>query len=226
MQINFQKIIDLSYQVDEDSPRELPIAPVHIYDTATLEKDGYFESRVDLSGHCATHIDAPCLMFTDGFTVAEIPKERLTGNAVLMDFSKTKNPTDAVTATDIDMWMSVNGETLGESIVFMRTGMDAYAYQDIFNRQWIGFSEDAAELLVDKGVKLIGTDACSIDSMAGHPPQHDGLPPAHLVFLGAGIPQVEDLCNLGQLPRRFYAVIAPMKLARSSGAPTRVFAFV
>ena len=143
-----------------------------------------------------------------------------------MDLSETKNPTDAVTAKDVEAWMAANGEIPSESIVFMRTGMDKHAYQEIFNREWIGFSEDAAELLVEKGVKVIGTDACSIDSMAGHPPQHDGLPPAHLVFLGAGVPQVEDLCNLSQLPTHFYAVVAPMKLARSSGAPTRVLAFV
>ena len=226
MQINFQRVIDLSYQIDEDSPRELPIDPVRIYDTATLEKDGYFESRVDLSGHCATHIDAPCLMYTDGFTVADIPKDKLTGNAVLLDLSDTKNPTDAVTSEHIEAWITANGEVPNGSIVFMRTGMDRYVYQDVFNRQWIGFSEDAAELLVHKGVKLIGTDACSIDSMAGHPPQHDGLPPAHLVFLGAGVPQVEDLSNLSLLPTQFFTVVAPMKLARSSGAPTRVFAFV
>ena len=52
--ISFDKIIDLSYNVDENSPRELPIDPVNIYHTATIEKDGYFESRVDLSGHCST----------------------------------------------------------------------------------------------------------------------------------------------------------------------------
>ena len=165
-------------------------------------------------------------MYTDGFTVADIPKDKLTGNAVLLDLSDTKNPTDAVTSEDIEAWITANGEIPNGSIVFMRTGMDRYVYQNVFNQQWIGFSEDAAELLVRKGVKLIGTDACSIDSMAGHPPQHDGLPPAHLVFLGAGVPQVEDLSNLSLLPTKFFAVVAPMKLARSSGAPTRVFAFV
>lgn len=226
MQINFQKVIDLSYTIDENSPRELPIDPVRIYDTATIEKDGYFESRVDLSGHCATHIDVPCLMYANGFTVAEIPQDKLTGYAVLMDFSVLKGQGDAVTAQDIEKWITENGDIPAGSIVFMRTGMERYAYQEVFNRQWIGFSEDAAKLLVAKGIKVIGTDACSIDSMAGHPPQHKGLPPAHLVFLGAGVPQIEDVCNLSQLPTHFYVVIAPMKLARSSGAPTRVFAFV
>ncbi|MXV79012.1 cyclase family protein [Candidatus Poribacteria bacterium] len=226
MKIEFQNVIDLSYVVDEKSPRELPIDPVRIYDQATLEKDGYFESRVDMSGHCSTHIDTPCLMYPDGYTVAEIPKEKLTGHAVLMDFSAIKKPKDAVTAQDVEDWVNVNGEISRDSIVFMRTGMDRYVYQENFNQEWIGFSEGAAELLVQKGIKVIGTDACSIDSVAGHPPLHDGLPPAHLVFLGAGIPHVEDLCNLSKLPTHFYAVIAPLKLARSSGAPTRVFAFV
>ncbi len=226
MHLNFQNVLDLSYVVDENSPRELPIDPVRIYDQATLEKDGYFESRVDMSGHCSTHIDASCLMYPDGFTVAEIPKEKLTGHAVLMDFSAIKKPNDAVTAADVAAWVAENEEIPEDSIVFMRTGMDRYVYQDNFNREWIGFSEDAAELLVEKGIKVIGTDACSIDAVAGHPPLHDGLPPAHLVFLGAGIPHVEDLYNLSQLPTHFYVVIAPLKLARSSGAPTRVFAFV
>ena len=91
MQINFQEVIDLSYPVDENSPRELPIRPARIYDTATMEEDGYFESRVDLSGHYSTHIDVPCLMYADGYTIAEIPQEKLTGCAVLMDFSATKH---------------------------------------------------------------------------------------------------------------------------------------
>ena len=226
MHLDYKEVLDLSYIVDENSPRELPIDPVHIYDQATLEKDGYFESRVDMSGHCSTHIDAPCLMYPDGYTVAEIPKEKLTGNAILMDFSAIKKPTDAVTAEDVDAWMSENSDIPKDSIVFMRTGMDRFVYQDNFNREWIGFSEDAAEFLVKKGIKVIGTDACSIDAVAGHPPLHDGLPPAHLVFLGAGIPHVEDLCNLSQLPTHFFVVIAPLKLAKSSGAPTRVLAFV
>ena len=42
-------------------------------------------------------------MYPDGYTVAEIPKEKLTGNAILMDFSSIKKPTDAVTAEAVDV---------------------------------------------------------------------------------------------------------------------------
>ena len=226
MKIIFEKMIDLSYSVDENSPRELPIEPVNIYDTATIETDGYFESRVDLSGHCSTHIDAPCLMYTDGFTVADIPTNKLFGQAVLIDLSGSKKPGDAVTAQDLEKWEQANIEIKVGDIIFLRTGMDQRVGQDVFNRKWIGFSQDGADFLTKKGIKTIGTDACSIDSLAGHELAPTVLPPAHLVFLGAGIPQVEDLRNLSQLPRNFFVTIAPLKLARSSGAPARVFAFV
>ena len=153
MQIDFEKIIDLSYNVDENSPRELPIDPVRIYDTATIEADGYFESRVDLSGHCATHIDVPCLMYADGFTVAEIPQEKLFGNTVLIDLSDSKYPGDAVTAADLANWTGDNGEIQAGDIVFLRTGMDQRVDQPSFNQKWIGFSEDGAQFLTEKGIK-------------------------------------------------------------------------
>ena len=73
MHLDFQNVLDLSYVVDENSPCELPIDPAKIYDQATLEKDGYFESRIDTSGHYSTHMDAPCLMYPGGATIAEIP---------------------------------------------------------------------------------------------------------------------------------------------------------
>ena len=68
MHLDFRDVLDLSYVVDENSPCELPIDPAKIYDQATLEKDGYFESRIDTSGHYSTHMDAPCLMYPGGAT--------------------------------------------------------------------------------------------------------------------------------------------------------------
>ncbi|MBC8235090.1 cyclase family protein [bacterium] len=222
MQLNFKQIIDLSYPVDENSPCELPIEPARIYDTATMEKDGYFESRVDLSGHYATHTDTPSLMYTDGFTIDQIPLEKLSGMVTLMNFSQDKKPGDEITEQELINWMVENGDIEKDSIVFLYTGMQEYAYQPIFNRKWIGLSGEAAKLLCDKGIKLVGTDAPSIDCLRGHEIEF----PAHHTFLENKVPITENICNLDKLPQNFYAVIAPLKLCKSSGAPTRVFAFV
>lgn len=222
MQLNFKNIIDLSYPVDENSPCELPIEPAKIYDTATMEKDGYFESRVDLSGHCSTHTDTPSLMYADGFTIDQIPLEQLSGMVTLINFSQDKKPGDEITEQEIINWITENGDIEKDSIIFLYTGMQEYAYQPIFNRKWIGLSREAAKLLCDKNIKVVGTDAPSIDSPRGHELEF----PAHHTFLENEVPIVENICNLDKLPENFYVVIAPLKLCKSSGAPTRVFAFV
>src|SRR2546427_372063 len=55
----------------------------------------------------------------------------------------------------------------------------------------------------------------------------DGARPAHTILLGAGIPIVEHLCNLGALPQsgfRFFAV--PVKVKGMGSFPVRAFAAI
>ncbi len=218
MQINFETIIDLTYPVDEDSPRELLIGPAKIYDTATMEKDGYFESRIDVSGHYSTHIDASALMYADGAVVADLNMEQLMGEAVLMDFSYL-NPGDEITIDMIENWINIHGSVEG-LIVFIFTGMQKFVNDPIFIEKWIGLTGEAAEFLASQKIKVVGSDSCNIDCVAGKFIEF----PSHHAFLRYGIPNVENLCNLDKLPTRFYAIIAPMKLKKSSGAPARVIA--
>ena len=51
----------------------------------------------------------------------------------------------------------------------------------------------------------------------------DGFP-SHHTFLGNQVPTIENLRALDELPAEFQVVVAPMTLADSSAAPTRVFA--
>lgn len=221
IELRFERVIDLSYPVDEDPPRELPIDPPRIYATATIERDGYFEGRVDLSGHCSTHIDAPALMYADGKTVDQIDPWRLYGRAILMDFSFLK-PGEAIGQGTIQRWINRYGDIPEGVILFIRTGMERYVGQPIYNRKWIGLDGNAASFLCSKGIKLIGIDSPNIDCVEGVELDF----PAHHTFLKHDIPNVENLANLDGLPREFFVVVAPMKLAKSSGAPARVFAFV
>jgi len=221
VQINFESIIDLSYPVDEDSPREAPIEPARIYDTATMEKVGYFESRIDVSGHYSTHIDAPALMYADGAVVADLEMEQLMGKAVLMDFSDLR-PGDEISREKLESWIYKNGDVKG-MIVFIFTGMQNIVGTPEYIENWIGLTSEAAEFLASKGIKVVGTDACNIDCVSGREKDF----PAHHTFLKYGIPNVENLCNLDKLPTYgFYVIIAPMKLRKSSGAPARVIALI
>jgi len=219
--LTFERIVDLSYPVDENAPRELPIGPPKLYHTATMERDGYFESRVDVSGHCSTHIDTPSLMYPEGYTVERIDLNRLSGWARRITLTHLK-PGDTIDADVLQAWEDAGGSFPKESIVFLYTGMSQRVHEPIFNRNWIGLNGSGARWLVERGVKLVGTDACAIEDIWG---PRDNFP-AHHTFLENGIPIVEDLRGLDEVPDEFFVVVAPMKLANSSGAPTRVYAFL
>ena len=67
----------------------------------------------------------------------------------------------------------------------------------------------------------MGIDSLNIDD------DKDGARPAHTILLGAGIPIVEHLCNLGALPQsgfRFFAV--PVKVKGMGSFPVRAFAAI
>ena len=82
-------------------------------------------------------------------------------------------------------------------------------------------TKDAAQFLVDTGAALVGIDSYNIDDTA------DLTRPAHTILLGAGIPIVEHMCNLSQLPLagfRFFAV--PAKVKGMGTFPVRAFAIL
>jgi kynurenine formamidase len=74
---------------------------------------------------------------------------------------------------------------------------------------------------MSSGVALVGIDSLNIDDTT------DGSRPAHSILLGANIPIVEHMCNLGALPLsgfKFFAVPAPVKGMGSF--PVRAFAII
>ena len=82
-------------------------------------------------------------------------------------------------------------------------------------------TEAGARRLVEQGARLVGIDAVNIDDTSGNER------PAHTLLLAAGIPVVEHLTGLEQLPptgARFTA--APPRVAGFGTFPVRAFAAV
>ena len=82
-------------------------------------------------------------------------------------------------------------------------------------------TRDAADHLAQAGAVLVGIDSYNIDDTA------DGTRPAHSILLAHGIPIVEHLCGLNELPDsgfRFFAV--PVKVKKFGTFPVRAFATV
>ena len=105
--------------------------------------------------------------------------------------------------------------------VLLHTGGDAGWGTEGYTAQAPYLTEAGARWLVEHGARLVGIDSVNIDDIA------DTRRPAHTVLLGAGVPVVEHLTGLDQLPptgARFTAVPAPF--AAFGTFPVRAYAAV
>jgi kynurenine formamidase len=158
-----------------------------------------------------TYLDAPFHRFADGPDVAGLPLERLADlDGLLVEAQGAGRALDEGLFEGLD----VRGKA-----VLVRTGWDGRWATPAYFEGHPFLTARAASRLRDAGAVLVGIDSLNIDDTA------DGRPPVHTTLLGAGIPIVEHLCNLGALPRagfRFHA--APVKLAGAGSFPVRAYA--
>lgn len=209
------RIVDLTHHFENGMAVYPGLAEPTFTPIARVEDDGYAMTQLHLLNHVGTHVDAPAHQIAGGATLDEIPLDRLVTDAVVLDLSDRKpGPIgrdelaphlDDVRAGDLVFVYSANGA---------RFGSDAY---------WTGWSypdEGASRMLIELGISGIGFDGPSCD------PVDTTTFDLHRVWLGAGRLILENLTNLGELPRRSLVVVAPLKVRDANGGPARVFALL
>jgi len=223
------RVYDLSWRAMNGIPIFFNI--FHGMETvATVADDGYYMNRLTMTEHTSTHMDAPCHFVEGAWCVDEIPVRRLYGVAVVMDASRyVSSPNDTITASEIRMWESVTGLRVPRGgILLVYTGWSDYwglydswdEYMEATGGGFPGFSEDAADLLLERGVIGVGIDTLSIDPA----PSTDFI--FHKKLLATNAWALENV----RIPREIlnsyvFLFVAPMKIDQGSGAPTRIFAF-
>lgn len=117
--------------------------------------------------------------------------------------------------SDFDLAEIQRADIQEGDIVLFHTGMSETYYDSSYYENYPGIQEDIAAYMVDKKVKMVGVDMCSVD----HPPF-----PVHRILLGSETLIIENLTNLGELEGKEFRVHAfPIKL-QIDGAPVRVVA--
>jgi kynurenine formamidase len=107
------------------------------------------------------------------------------------------------------------------SAVLLHTGDDTRFGSPSYGHAPHFLTRAGATWLAGHGAALVGIDSVNIDDTA------DPERPAHTLLLAAGIPVVEHLTGLGQLPplgARFTA--APLRIEGTGTFPVRAFARV
>lgn len=202
------KIIDLSVVVNEDTPAYPGDPKIKIEALATFDKDGYNDHAVKFGIHSSgTHIDAPIHMVDGAKTLDRVSLEKFIGQGRLVNVKDGFN-LEAVKKAGIQ-----EGD-----IVLFHTGMSkVYGQNEYYSEDRSEITEEIADYLVGKKVKMIGLDMCSPDKEPF---------PIHRILLGNDILIIENMTNLDQLEGQEFTVYAlPMKL-QLDGGPARVIAQV
>jgi arylformamidase len=215
-----RRLIDLSHTIEHGMITYKGLPPPVITDHLSREQSraNYAEGtefqigKIEMVANTGTYLDAPSHRFADGKDLSELDLGSVADlEAFVVDVSRTgERPVPR---------SRFEGLPLRGKAVLVHTGWDAHWRTERYFNGHPYLTADAAEFLRDAGVRLVGIDSFNIDDIA------DKRRPVHTTLLAAGIPVVEHLRGLGELPAsgfRFSAV--PVKVKGMGTFPVRAYA--
>lgn len=155
--------------------------------THSVEKDGYRLTNFRMSAHCGTHMDAPAHFVEGGATIERAPLELLMGKVLVLT---------------VETGDELKSVPQGTRRLFMRADFP-------------GLTREMALLLLDKGVRLLGTTGMSVAVPGAEAA-------AHVPLLSGGCWIVENLELSGVQDGVYDCACMPLKLVNVEGAPARV----
>ena len=200
------------YDITAPLSPALPVYPgdpeVTITPLAQLQwGDAANVSRLVLSSHTGTHLDAPRHFFAEGLAIDSLDLHVLMGPARVCTFPQV---TTHLTADDLRPL-----GLAGTKRLLLQTPNAALWQKTGFQTNYVALTESAAYLLVEMGVQLVGIDYLSVDAFE----RQDF--PVHRILLGAGVLVLEGL-DLRAVPPGDYELLAlPLLLQDGDGAPVR-----
>ncbi len=183
--------------------------PVHLTQPAHLDRgDEFTLTRLDISAHTGTHLDAPAHFIAQGATVETLDLNVLIGPCRVVEVVTPGHVTADVLAT-----LAIPAGTTRLLLKTRNSRLWEQAEQD-FCEDFVAIAADGAQWLVDHGVQLVGVDYLSVAPF-------DDPAPTHRILLGAGVIAVEGLDLSAVEPGAYHLICLPLKIGGSEGAPVR-----
>lgn len=200
---------------------------------------GWANESIKLTTHTGTHLDAPYHYYPTvngerAKTIDELPLDWFYGDGVVLDLTFKKDY-DEVSVEDVKHVLSEMNYNLKEGdIVFLRFDADKKYGKPEYWTNFPGMSAEATHWIVDKGVKVIGTDAMGFDipfekiaekfKRTGNP---EDIWSAHRVGIEKEYCQIEKVANLDQLPSQGFTVTCfPIPIENASAGWVRPVAIL
>jgi len=204
------KIYDVTFPLSERTPIYEGDPAVKINVCAELSKgDGANVTGLCFGAHTATHVDAPNHFIDGTRRVDELELEKLIGDCQVIELEKSVM---AITAEHLAAWDNT------ERVLFKTRNSDFWNEPEKgFRTDFTYLEPEAARILVEKGIKLVGIDYLSVEKFGSA----DFA--THITLLEKEVVIVEGL-DLREVPAGRYELIClPLKLVGGTGdgAPAR-----
>jgi len=163
-------------------------------------------STLTLSTHTGTHVDAPWHFEDGGKHLHQIATDVFFGDALLVDLPGV----DTVSAKDL-------GPSPLPQRLLLKTRNSEQPANAPFTNNYVAVEPDAAQRMVDEGVRLVGVDYLSVA------PYKQSGQETHHILLKSDVLIVEGLRLEGFAAGTYSFVVLPLPLAEADGSPCRAF---
>ena len=203
-----KRLFDVTMTIKEGMISWPSDGPVHVERVKSMiDGDRLNLSRLDMSAHTGTHIDAPVHFLEAGTGIDTVSLDLLIGPAVLVHLPGVE---------EIGAYQLKNaGIPAGTERLLFKTDNSALLGKETFDEKFSYLTPDGARYLVDHHVRLVGIDYLSIAQYGMGDSVHQKLLREEIVI-------IEGL-DLREVPPGIYQMTAlPLKIAGCDGAPARV----
>jgi arylformamidase len=181
--------------------------PVQTWLARLRRGDAFDLSAWTLGSHTGTHVDAPSHFVPGGADVAALDPRLFVGPCQVLAPPLHGGQITAATLQTIAGWR-------GTERVLLKTRRDASTAP-------AGLTPDAAALVAEAGVRLVGIDQLSIESAASV----EAGAPVHQHLLGHGVVILEGLDLRAVTPGGYWLIALPLRLQDGEASPVRAVLF-
>ena len=203
--------------IDVTAPLDMATTPVYPGDTrlkfeflrSFTAGDHVTLSSYLMTAHAGTHVDAPLHFVPKGSSIDQVPLITLMGKARVVDCSPDAQAIDVAELNKHD-WRGA------KRLLFRtRNSRNSWMVDPTFHPEFTYIAPDAAQLMADSGVELVGIDYLSAEKFGASEAS------THKILLGRSIPIIEGLDLRGIKAGEYDLIVLPLKVVGHEAAPAR-----
>jgi len=203
-------VVDLTHAMQTGMPIFPGDEPVNIRRTHFVNKDGFAQTLLTTNTHAGTHVDVAAHLFADAPGLDWLGPDNFTGWGAVVDLTSLASP--FIDQSDLAELAQI--EAL--DFVLLHTGWDSHWKTDQYFEGYPSLTETACRFLGGLQLKGVGLDTPSPD------PANSTDLRAHNALLNHGLVVVENLCNIGELPKEgFVFSCLPLRISDGEASPVR-----